>query len=107
MILSRVSQVPLPHRPKPWYSLLRETTLAGIRDIAETVLQLYTRDKPDPDKLEKTVASLKQAQAEAKARLKSSLGENTPTTLESSRPATPSKVSPYEDRREGDRLING
>lgn len=82
-----------------------------MRDICREILRLYKRVKPDHDKLEQAVSVLKKAQLEAKARLRSNLGNNTPNTNSGSRPATPSKVSPYssfEDQRQrGDNLING
>lgn len=105
-------QVPLPNHNPAWYSAISYTTLPAITDICKEILRLYRRAKPDAESLEQVVSSLKKAQLEAKARLRGNIGNDTPTQASTgSRPATPSKVSPYsgaEDQKlKGDNLING
>lgn len=102
--------MPLPNHKPAWYSQISYTTLPAIREICTEILRLYKRAKPDSDKLEQAVSVLKKAQVEAKNRLRNALGNNTPTQP-TSRPSTPSKVSPYagseEQKHKGDMLING
>jgi len=111
-LAARMCKVPLPNHGAPWWTLISHTNLSDMREICREILRLYQRAKPDSDKLEKTVSLLKKAQAEAKQKLKSNLtGGSTPNTQNTSRPATPSKISPYsgaEDQKtKGDNLING
>ena len=102
-------QVPLPSTEPAWYTLIPSTSLKAIRDICREILRLYKRQKPDAEALEAVVSKLKKAQLEAKAKARSSLGNNTPSQPVTSRPATPSKVSPYteQQRLKGDLEING
>jgi len=110
-LAARVLKVPLPNHGTPWFLLITHTTLPEIRDICREILRLYQRAKPNSEKLEKTVSLLKKAQQEAKLKLKGNLGGGTPNTQNSSRPGTPSKVSPYsgaeDQKQKGDQLING
>ncbi|XP_067945584.1 cyclin-L1-like [Watersipora subatra] len=110
-LAARQVKVPLPNRKPSWFSVISHTTLPAIRQICMEILRLYTRAKPDSDELEKAVAVLKKAQVEAKARLRGGLGNNTPNQNSTSRPATPSKISPHsgteDQKQKGDMLING
>jgi len=101
-------QVPLPNQEPSWYTLINNTTLESILAISKELLKLYKRAKPDGDKLEAAVSLLKKAQQDAKAKLKSQRGGgNTPQATVGSRPATPSKISPYDNRKPADKLLNG
>lgn len=119
-LAARMCKVPLPNHGVPWWTLISHTTLREIRVICGEILRLYQRAKPDADRLEQTVSLLKKAQQEAKLKLKSGLvvggggGNTTPNQANSSRPATPSKISPYsaalaveDQKNKADTVING
>ena len=66
-----------------------------MRDICYSILSLYKRKKPHPERIEDKINELKQAIAEKKLAAKGLSGVSANATPNStSRAGTPSKVSP-------------
>ncbi|XP_015906987.1 cyclin-L1 [Parasteatoda tepidariorum] len=65
---ARLLQIPLPNKPA-WY-LVFGVSEENISDICGSILFLYTRKKPDPEKLEKIVEELKKSHMDAKLKAK-------------------------------------
>ncbi|GFT02965.1 cyclin-L1 [Nephila pilipes] len=65
---SKLLQIPLPNKPA-WY-LVFGVSEQDINDVSIIILSLYTRKKPDPERLEKLVEDLKKSYMEAKSKAK-------------------------------------
>ncbi|KAG1683087.1 Cyclin-L1 [Nymphon striatum] len=71
-------KIPLPNKPA-WY-LLFDATGEQVQKISRKILQLYSRLKPNLEKLEKIVNDIKAEQQQTKMKMKGLSGTNTPTT---------------------------
>ncbi|XP_055751034.1 cyclin-L1-like isoform X4 [Salvelinus fontinalis] len=95
-LAARALQMPLPSRPH-WY-LLFGATEEEIKNICIKTLKLYTRKKPDYDRLEKEVEKRKMSMQEAKLKAKGLNPDGTPALSNlggfspGSKPCSPSVV---------------
>lgn len=78
---ARELKIPLPTKPA-WFEIFNVTE-SDIQDICYTILRLYTRKKPNFEKLEKIVDDLSKAQQEAKMRARELAGIGTQQTASS------------------------
>lgn len=76
---ARLLQIPLPNKPA-WY-LVFGISEQDINDICHIILSLYTRKKPDPEKLERIVDELRKSHLEAKLKAKGLAAQNNQTNL--------------------------
>ncbi|KAK2148453.1 hypothetical protein LSH36_497g02057 [Paralvinella palmiformis] len=90
-LAGRKLKVPLPNNP-PWYALFNVEE-ADIQDVCVSILELYSRKKPNADQLEKIVNECKKMHIEAKLKAKV-LSAGDLASNSSSRQATPNKLSP-------------
>ncbi|KFM62812.1 Cyclin-L1, partial [Stegodyphus mimosarum] len=99
---ARLLQIPLPNKPA-WY-LVFGVAEQDIHEISHIILSLYTRRKPDPEKLEKIVEELRKTHQEAKLKAKGISAINNLTSLSpASQPCSPSngtKASPTDSKKE-------
>lgn len=69
--------IPLPSHPSPWFGIF-QVTEDDIIDICYRVMELYTRSKPNVEKLEDAVEKLKKRFVESRNKSKE---QNTPPTV--------------------------
>lgn len=77
-LAARQLHIPLPSNPH-WFYVFKITE-AEIEEIALEILKLYSRAKPNWDKLDKALNLVKQKHLEEKLKLKGIGGDNTPNS---------------------------
>lgn len=70
----------MPNSP-PWYEIFGVSE-AQIRDVCDSVLKLYTRNKPDQEQLEKIVENLRKEHENAKLKIKEQVSSSTTSAIE-------------------------
>jgi hypothetical protein len=88
-LAARQLQIPLPNNPH-WF-LLFGIKEQDIRRICLSILQLYTRSKPNADELERLVGEIKKRHIEAKLKAKELAAAQGATPNSTSAPNTPEK----------------
>lgn len=74
---ARKLSIALPSHPYPWYGIF-QVTEDDIIDICYRVMELYTRGKPNVERLEETVEELKRLYMESRNKTKE---QNTPPAV--------------------------
>ncbi|KAM7347066.1 cyclin-L1 [Cochliomyia hominivorax] len=74
---ARKLSIPLPSHPHPWYGIF-QVPEDDIIDICYRVMELYTRGKPNVEKLEEAVEELKKRYMESRNKTKE---QNTPPAV--------------------------
>ncbi|CAL1266993.1 unnamed protein product [Larinioides sclopetarius] len=87
LLSAKLLQIPLPNKPA-WY-LVFDVSEQDINDISMIILSLYTRKKPDPERLEKIVEELKANHMEAKLKAKGIVLNNNQVTSSPSQQTSP------------------
>ncbi|XP_054712558.1 cyclin-L1-like [Uloborus diversus] len=98
---ARLLQFPLPNKPA-WF-LVFNVSEQDIIQISRTILSVYTRKKPDPEKLEKIVEELRKTHQEAKLKAKGIAVQNKIASLSpASQTCSPTNgtKSPLNDKKE-------
>lgn len=101
-LAARQLQIPLPNNPH-WF-LLFGIKEQDIRKICLSILQLYTRSKPNADELERIVGEIKKRHIEAKLKAKELAAAQAATPNSTSAPNTPEKfgLSPSIGKKRAD-----